>query len=279
MQPIILFRKNKLFEKEIDVCKNYFDVFYYRTDIPKDSLVIPRFFMLPYPEELEQDIKNLGSKLINTAAQHRYIAQFDYYYDVEDFTPKTWFRFEDVPLKLRNSPLIIKGKTNSKKFQWKEKMFCENFSQAVIKGSDLLMDSAISEQGIIIRQYESLETFEVLDNGLPITNEWRVFMYKEEILAYNYYWSIIEDKSIIENSREDFEKNGLQLAREIAKNINCFVDFFVLDIAKKENGQWILIEINDGCQSGLNESVDPDVLYKNLSYILSNQLKMKKNVI
>ncbi len=264
MKPVLLFRKNKIFQDEINIAKKYFDVYHHRTDIPANSFVIPRFTMLPYPEELEYDVLNLKSKLINTASQHQYIAQFDYYYDIEKYTPRTWFRFEDIPFSKREQPFVIKGKTNSKKFEWKEKMFCENFNEVVKKGSALLMDSAISEQGIIIREFQELETFETLDNGLPITNEWRIFFFQEEVIAFDYYWGIIEDKTKVVEKRKDFEENGLYFAKEVAKNISEFVPFFVLDVAKTNNGHWIIIEINDGCQSGLNHTIDPDIFYKNL---------------
>ena len=42
-----------------------------------------------------------------------------------------------------------------------------------------------------------------------------------------------------------------------------YANFFVLDLAEKKSGGWVLVEINDGEMSGLSEN-DPDMLYSNL---------------
>ena len=59
-------------------------------------------------------------------------------------------------------------------------------------------------------------------------------------------------------------EEGLAFADKVAAIASENADFFVLDIAEKEDGGWILIEVNDGQQSGLSEN-DPDVLFSNLA--------------
>ena len=44
-------------------------------------------------------------------------------------------------------------------------------------------------------------------------------------------------------------------------------NFFVMDIARTAEGKWIIIELNDGQQSGLS-NVDPEELYSNLAKAL-----------
>jgi hypothetical protein len=41
---------------------------------------------------------------------------------------------------------------------------------------------------------------------------------------------------------------------EVAKKINC--RFFTMDIAKVENGSWVIIELGDGQVSGLPDNAD-----------------------
>lgn len=43
--------------------------------------------------------------------------------------------------------------------------------------------------------------------------------------------------------------------------------FYVIDVAKTAENNWILIELNDGCMSGLSMN-DPDILYSNLKKAL-----------
>ena len=49
-------------------------------------------------------------------------------------------------------------------------------------------------------------------------------------------------------------------------------NFFVIDIAQKEDGDWIIIEVNDGQQSGLSEN-SADILYQNLYNSIQNDSK------
>ena len=49
---------------------------------------------------------------------------------------------------------------------------------------------------------------------------------------------------------------------EVAKTIES--NFFTMDIAKKENGEWIIMELGDGQVSGLPDNADTDIFYCNL---------------
>ena len=61
--------------------------------------------------------------------------------------------------------------------------------------------------------------------------------------------------------------DGLKFADKIAEIASYYTTFFVLDIAEKRDGGWILIEMNDGQMSGLSMN-DPDIFYKNLALAL-----------
>lgn len=267
MKPVILFRKDFNFDNELQIASKYFEVFTSRTLIPKNSTVIGRYSCLPYYHELSEDLKNLDSQLINSLYEHQYIANFDYYYDIQKYTFPTWFQLSDIPYSKREQPIIVKGKTNSKKFQWKTHMFAENFKAAVHLGAELSNDPFIGPQGLIFREYVPLETFEIGVNDIPMTNEWRIFFYKNTLITYAYYWGILDDLSIIEKIKPDFIDNGIPFAKEVAKELSEFTNFFVLDVAKTKEGKWIVVEVNDGQQSGLNGLVDPEELYKNLSAV------------
>lgn len=263
MKNVILFRKHYTVENEFLISQKYFPVSETRIGL-KDSLVIPRYSLLPYPKELERDLKLQGSYLINNLSEHEYIASFDYYHDLKKYTPKTYFQLSDVP-KNENKKYVIKGKTNSRKQQWKEKMFADSYDDVVRIYNDLLNDPYIAEQGVIIREFEKLENYGTGLNGMDFANEWRFFFYKKTLLTYGYYWSIgdiIPDKSSL-------DPQAIELAKEMAEIASHYTNFFVLDLAKTEDGRWILIEMNDGCQSGLSEN-NPDELYKNLSLALKN---------
>jgi hypothetical protein len=189
------------------------------------------------------------------------VANFDYYEDVKHLTPKTWFELKDIPKD--GGPFILKGKTNSRKHQWKTKMFANNYKEAVDIYCELQDDSLVSDQGIIIRQYVPLKSFSQSLNGMPFANEWRFFFYKEELLGTGYYWT----NSDVIPELKDLPAEAYAKAKEVAKILSQNINFFVVDIAETATGEWILIEANDGQMSGLT-GVDPEQLYSNLKKVL-----------
>jgi hypothetical protein len=262
MKSVILFRSDINLINEEDVARQYFDVVNSRLDL-KDNLVIGRYSCLPYYKELENDLKKQNSKLINSYQEFSYIADFEYYYDLEEFTPKTYFRLEDIPK--TGMSFILKGRTNSRKNSWSN-FFAKDFNQAVELYCKLNEDSLISDQGIIIREYVELENFGYSVSNFPFANEWRLFFYKNQLLSSFYYWSTSE------YIPQQLEASGFEFAQNIANIVSSKTNFFVIDIAKTKQGQWIVVELNDGQMSGLNNS-NPEILYQNLKRAIDNESK------
>lgn len=259
MNTSVLFRQTLAEEDEFEICCKYNQTHEFRTEIPKNSLVIGRYSVLPYYRELEQELALKNSRLINSYEQHRYIADITRYYsDLKDYTPQTWDNWAELP---DDKSFIIKGKTNSRKFNWRDLMFCKDAKEVAIKANRLLDDTFISEQGIVVREYVPLTTFEIGINGLPITNEWRVFCYQNSIIDYGYYWSIAEDPHHYINEK------AFILLNKVMSIVSKRANFYVIDIAEKIDGDWIVIELNDGQMSGLS-CIDTDHFYKKLSEIV-----------
>ena len=141
-------------------------------------------------------------------------------------------------------------------------MFAPTKKDAINIACDLDADSLISSQEKIIRRYIPLETVEIGINGLRFTNEWRCFCYGTEVISIGYYWSNASDAENI-NGNSQYRSEVNIFASKISKIMGEFVTFYAIDVAKTENGDWIVIEINDGQMSGLSMN-DPDVLYQNL---------------
>jgi hypothetical protein len=265
MNKSILFRRELSAEDEFENAKQYFsvgNVIEQRNGI-KDSLVIGRYSTLPYYKELEEDLLINNSKLVNSYRQYSWIANFDWYEALKNYTFETWFRAVDLPDD--GTKFVVKGKTNSRKHDWNKLMFAENKKRAIEIMIELNGDYLIAPQGVVFRRYEPLVTYEIGINGLRFTNEWRFFYYKGEILSYGYYWSLAED-----TDKRVLDEKGLKLAKELGQIVKDYSNFFVLDIAEKENGDWVLVEVNDGQMSGLSNN-DPKELYVNLSKCVANE--------
>lgn len=220
-----------------------------------NSIVVGRYSVLPYYKELERDLKSQGSRLINTYSEHNYIASFDWWGDVIKYTPNTWFYLESVPKD--GGPFVVKGRTNSRKFEWNTHMFAKDWKAVLRVERELSQDGLIGDQGIVVREFVPLKVLEVGLNGLPFSNEWRFFYLGDQLLVHGFYWTASQFKG-------EMNDEGMEFAQEVANIIKDRTHFFVLDIAEKASGGWTLIEVNDGQMSGLSYC-DPKTLYKNLA--------------
>lgn len=256
----VLFRKSLAEQEEFNAASKYFDVIESRMDVGGD-LIIPRYSSLPYYDELERDVQKAGGTLINSYKQHKWIADFEWYADLKQYTFDTWdsTTLHRAPRDIR---YIVKGKTNSRKWQWNTKMFAHNRDEAIKIGAELYSDGMIGHQGVIYRRYEPLKTFEKGINGLPFCNEYRFFFYKTEIVASSYYWAIAD------NPPEKTPQDAVDFAKKLAIIVSKHVNFFVLDVAEREGGGWVLVEINCGTMSGLS-LINENEFYANLRLVLN----------
>lgn len=253
-KPVILFRScmDLATNDEMEIARSYLQVEHFRTNIPANSLVVGRYSVLPYYRELEKELALSNSKLVNSYSQHSFIADITAWATITGvlagLTPKTYTEWSNLP----EGAYVVKGKTNSQKHQWATHMFAPN--KAAIPGvvQRLLDNPLISEQGLVVREYVPLKQLTVGINGLPITNEWRTFWYvvddKPILLCYGFYWASHPEVSFLAS----FPRAAYDIAWKAADIISEHANFFVLDLAETANGDWIVIEVNDGQMSGLS---------------------------
>lgn len=257
---VILFRGGDWADEgELPSAQSVMPVFRYRSQVPAGSVVIPRYAALPFYQELERDIEILGSRLINTYAQHRFVADFWQWYAVlQDLTPKSWDNWYSLP---QDMSFVLKGATNSRKNYWRTRMFAESAKDIPRVACSLLDDQEILSQGIVVRQYVPLVRYGEGINGLAFTNEWRFFCLDGKVILGGYYWA--NEPEMYPGDPYQPPEQALALAREVALRVQPYIPFAVVDVAETQQGGWIVIEMNDGQQSGL-PVCDPKVLYEAL---------------
>lgn len=260
--PNMLFRASPEIRDELPFAQQHFNVFQNRMLCPADSTIVGRYSCLPYYKELEDDLACINSKLINSFAQHQWIANFEYYEDLKNYTPETW-TIDNFYSCDYQGPFVVKGRTNSRKHQWNKLMFAETRTRVFEISTLLNGDLMIGTQGLLIRKFVPLKVLEVGIDGLPFSNEWRFFFYGTQRLAHGFYWSDLADNK----EQAVMNSDGLAFAQEVANIASQHTNFFVLDIAEKQEGGWILIEVNDGQQSGPS-ACDLHELYGNLAQAL-----------
>lgn len=260
----ILYREIDEYIEERQILENNFSekLFVFRSDVPRNQIVIGRYSVLPFYKELYHELKKRNSFLINDINQHEFIARMGYINQIPDLTPKTWEEWGNLP----EGQYIVKGKTNSRKFQWDQQMYAPTKQDVVHIVKRLMDDSLIRDQGLVVRQYIPLRRFDTAINGLPVTNEWRVFVCYGKIVDYGYYWSNFPEHK----PYEQLPDKALYLLDESIDRLKHHANFFVLDIAETDDGNWIVIEMNDGQMSGLS-MINPEKFYYNLSKIMGEK--------
>jgi len=261
----VYYRRSLMDENELNCAQKYFECVDLLSDINENDFVIPRYSLYPFPKDQEREVLNIGAKLINSYSQHLFVADLQNYVEsLKDLTPKTWNRLQDLP---DNTSFVLKGETNSKKSNWNKNMFASNKQEAGEVYSRLCDDALIGQQKIYIREYVPLITYFTGIGGVPITKEFRFFIAYGQVISGAYYWQNYAEEFDVIPSINEVPKEFLQ---KVINRIGDKINFYVIDVAQTQSGEWIVIELNDGCQSGLSCN-DPEVLYSSLARVLKLQ--------
>lgn len=233
-------------------------------DIKPDCIVIPRYRVIPFGRELQQEVTLMGATLSNTYAQHLNIANlFAWAPLLAGLTPAA-YRIEDYP-HLPEGEYFVKGETNSIKSDWFTSAYAPNKKEILSVMSRLAHNGTTAGQEVVIRPFEQFRKICNGVDGRPVFHERRVFTYKGQILSEGFYWSSYADQG--EFPIRDKE-NYYWVIQEALKRIGHLADFIVIDLAEYDDGHWVVIELNDGNMSGLSEN-DPVQLWENFSQAVS----------
>jgi len=266
-RPVILYRKSLMDAEELAAAKERFACVFQRTALRRDDLVIPRYCVLPEPVELQDDVDLVGANLLNDLRQHRYLADMrNWVEDLREFTPKTWYRLEDVD---EDGPYVLKGQTNSRKGDWNTHCFAKDRAAMEQVYWRLCTDGLIGlgQQQIYIRKYVPLAKLIDGLNGIPVTREFRFFTAFGKILCGAYYWqNYLEDLPAV----PDVSEVPIAFVQSVLDRVKDHANGIVIDVAQTATGDWICIELNDLCMSGLSCN-DPKILYTRLKEVLFEQ--------
>lgn len=221
----------------------------------------PDQYELFYHALLEKNIE-----LINNPSEYKFCHYLPESYSIiEKHTPKTTFKelksefkYEDFQNEIGvfgDQPIIVKDYVKSQKHYWDEACFIPNASDkekvnSVVSKFIELQDADLNK-GLVFREYIELEELtNHSESGMPLTKEFRAFVKHGKIMAIYKYWDE-GDYQNVEPIVEEFE--------EVIPNIKS--NFFTMDIAKRKNGNWIIVELGDGQVAGLPDNADKDEFY------------------
>lgn len=212
-------------------------------------------------------------RLINTPTEYQHCHYLpDSYGKIESKTPKSNWTTElnntavlQLTKEFGESPIIVKDFVKSEKHNWEDACFIPNASdsdkvKSIVEKFIKLRGNSFNE-GLVFRKFEELEFLtEHSKSGMPLTKEFRIFFANKRIVKVFDYW----DEGEYGNAKpelDDFIK--------VAQNINS--KFFTMDVAKKKNGGWIIMELGDGQVAGLPDNADRKEFYNNLKENVQQQ--------
>jgi len=210
----------------------------------------PEMYKRLYDLLLEQNIM-----LVNTPEEYeRYHTLPGWYKDFEDKTAySVWTNGTEADILIQKSRLmtkscIVKDFVKSRKHEWESACFIPD-----IRDTDRatnVIKTFVSRQGdsltggLVLREYLHLKKIGTHEkSGMPLSEEYRVFVLGGSVLTIDGYWNHEEKLNLSEDEYRWIE--------EIASEIKS--SFVTIDLARKEDGKLVVMELGDGQVSGLQE--------------------------
>lgn len=234
------------------------------------GLVVYRGWMLrPERYALVHDaLVACGAQPLTDAAAYRAAHHLPAWYPaLQTITPRSvWVEGDLAPARIveaarafGDAPLVVKDFVKSEKHLWKEACFVPRASDlsALLRvvtrfleerGPDL-------EGGLVLREFVALELLgEHPRSRMPIAVEARVFVLDGRPVHVLPYW----EGTSARVPSPPLDQFAQALGRVPSR-------FFTADVARRTDGEWIVLEVGDGQVSGLPEDADPAPLYGGLA--------------
>lgn len=197
---------------------------------------------------VEQMISEMGMKLLMSNEEHLKCSTIEGWYpilkDMTAFT-KVYDKLPEIDVLMQdfNFPVFIKGNRQTNRHKRSQCIIKNEEDYEKIK-KEWEADPILSWQKAVVREYLDLRILD--DKKYPdmvqIGYEFRFFYFMNKLVGYGPYWYMLGDYKL------DNWTKVVEITDEIAKKIN--VPFISIDMAQKKDGSWVLIEINDGQESG-----------------------------
>lgn len=194
--------------------------------------------------ELYKAAAALNYFLLNAPEEHRRVQEFDAAYPfLEGITPASEIITSvdecEAAAGHLGLPLFVKGTVQSRKARGWKACVAESVDEFRRLTAALLELENRSRGKVIARQLVRLRHSREI-NGFPLGREYRVMLYRGEVLALGYYWEGADElRELSQKERRVVEA----LATEAGRRLD--VPYVAVDIGQAQNGEWIVIESGD----------------------------------
>lgn len=227
--------------------RNHFEV--KSLHYPPMQPVIARIGAIADYEQNYTALQKEGITLIHSPSEHDQCSFLPLWYPLlSDLTPKSIVYTHLPTAKIVEQdfdwPIFVKGERQTHKHK-KSLSIIEDSKQFESLLVHWQQDSMLHWQKMVCRQFIPLQAVEKnLGDRLPSSFEFRLFYWKKKLISIGPYWYEASPYHLSELDRQMVVALGDEVARRLSAH------FLVVDVAKTAEGQWILIEVNDGQESG-----------------------------
>lgn len=217
--------------------------------------------------KLYEALAHKGLHLINDPAAYLHCHHLPESYSViEKSTPRSvWLKIEgkvdmDRIMALLqpfgSAPLVLKDFVKSRKHEWDEACYIASASdrssvEKIVRRFLELVDDDLNE-GLVFREFIEFEPLtRHSKSGMPLTKEIRLFFIDGKPIFWTRYW-------------DEGDYTGIAPPLDQFTSVAASVKsrFFTMDIAKRRNSDWMIVELGDGQVAGLPENADVDGFYQ-----------------
>jgi hypothetical protein len=222
-----------------------------------------RWYAAIYAEALNKRIR-----LLNSPEEHLDAQEFDRAYArLQELTPRSVILTDPAEcaqaVAQLGLPVFVKGAIQSRKAQGWKACVAETLEELERLCTRLLDLETRSRGKVVVRQLVNLRHHRVSAQGFPFGREYRVFLYRGEVLGFGYYW---EGDDPLKPLLPEEQAIVLARAKEAARRVAA--PFLAVDIGQTEIRDWIVIETSDAQFSGISQ-IPPLALWHAIAAIQS----------
>ena len=217
--------------------------------LPDTLEVVARVGVWDDYAERFNELAESGIRLVHTPEQHLLATELPHWYPkLTDLTPRSfWFDTRpdaETVERLLGWPVFVKGERQTSRHR-KSLSIIEGPEQFRYAMETYAKDPILHWQRVVCRELRPLRRVEEgAPDRIPSSFEFRTFWWKGELVGWGPYWW----QGTAYTLTPEEQREALGLGREVARRLD--VPFLVVDVAQEVSGRWIVIECNDGQESG-----------------------------
>lgn len=192
--------------------------------------------------------------LLNSPEEYLDAQEFDRAYPrLEGLTPASIVvRSEDEcdgAAALLGLPVFVKGAVQSRKSRGWRACVADTADQLRLLCCHLLALESRSRGRVVVRRLVRLRHSRSSAEGFPFGREYRVFIHRNDVLGWGYYWDGDDPLRPLDSEEE---RTVLTLASEAARRVGT--PYVAIDVGQTEDGEWTVIETGDAQFSGVSQT-------------------------